>query len=49
MNRFKPFLTAVALVIAVSAGAQTLKMEPQVAGVTTYEASTAVNLIVVKP
>ena len=49
MNRFKPFLTAVALVIAVSAGAQTLKMEPQVAGVTTYEASTAVNLVVVKP
>ena len=49
MNRFKPFLTAVALVIAASAGAQTLKMEPQVAGVTTYEASTAVNLIVVKP
>ena len=49
MNRFKPFLTAVALVIAASAGAQTLKMEPQVAGVTTYEASTAVNLVVVKP
>ena len=49
MNRFKPFLTAVALVIAVSTGAQTLKMEPQVAGVTTYEASTAVNLVVVKP
>ncbi len=32
-----------------SAGAQTLKMEPQVVGVTTYEASTAVNLVVVKP
>ena len=32
-----------------SANAQTLKMEPQVVGVTTYEASTAVNLVVVKP
>lgn len=32
-----------------SAHAQTLKMETQVLGVTTYEASTAVNLVVVKP
>lgn len=38
-----------ALTVAVPAGAQTLKMEPQVVGVTTYEASTAVNLVVVKP
>ena len=37
------------MTIAAAAGAQTLKMEPQVAGVTTYEASTAVNLVVVKP
>lgn len=34
---------------AVSANAQTLKMETQVVGVTAYEASTAVNLVVVKP
>lgn len=34
---------------ALSAHAQTLKMETQVVGVTTYEASTAVNLVVVKP
>ena len=34
---------------ALSANAQTLKMTPQVVGVTTYEASTAVNLVVVKP
>ena len=34
---------------ALSVSAQTLKMEPQVVGVTTYEASTAVNLVVVKP
>ena len=33
----------------VSASAQTLKMEPSVVGVTTYEASTVVNLVVVKP
>ena len=32
-----------------STHAQTLKMETQVLGVTTYEASTAVNLVVVKP
>lgn len=37
------------MTIAAAAGAQTLKMEPQVVGVTTYEASTAVNLVVVKP
>ena len=37
------------MTIAASAAAQTLKMEPQVVGVTTYEASTAVNLVVVKP
>ena len=49
MKRYT-FIAAVAvLAAAVSANAQTLKMEPQVVGVTTYEASTAVNLVVVKP
>ena len=38
-----------AMTVAAAAGAQTLKMEHQVSGVTTYEASTAVNLVVVKP
>ena len=42
-------VAAAAFAAIVSAGAQTLKMEPQVVGVTTYEASTAVNLVVVKP
>lgn len=49
MKTLKPILAALAMTIAAAAGAQTLKMEPQVAGVTTYEASTAVNLVVVKP
>ena len=49
MNTLKPILAALAMTIAMTAGAQTLKMEPQVTGVTTYEASTAVNLVVVKP
>ena len=49
MNCMKPILAALALSLAAAAGAQPLKMEPQVAGVTTYEASTAVNLVVVKP
>lgn len=50
MNRIR-IITALAAVCAavLSANAQTLKMEPQVVGVTTYEASTAVNLVVVKP
>ena len=38
-----------AMTAAATAGAQTLKMTHQVSGVTTYEASTAVNLVVVKP
>ena len=38
-----------AMTVAAAAGAQTLKMEHQVSGVTTYEASTLVNLVVVKP
>ena len=49
MKTLKPILAALAMTIAMTAGAQTLKMEPQVTGVTTYEASTAVNLVVVKP
>ena len=49
MTRMKPVLAALALTAALSAGAQTLKMQPQVVGVTAYEASTAVNLVVVKP
>ena len=49
MNKFSLFLTAVAITAAATAGAQTLKMEPCRAGVTTYEATTAVNLVVVKP
>lgn len=49
MKYIQSFFVVLALTVAVSAGAQTLKMEPQVVGVTTYEASTAVNLVVVKP
>jgi Predicted peptidase len=49
MKTIKFALAALALTVAAAAGAQTLKMEPQVVGVTTYEASTAVNLVVVKP
>ncbi len=50
MNPFRIFAAAAAACMAVfTAQAQTLKMEPQVVGVTTYEASTAVNLVVVKP
>ena len=49
MKNLKSILAAMAMTAAVTAGAQTLKMEHQVSGVTTYEASTAVNLVVVKP
>ena len=50
MNKIRLFAGALAAFATVfSAGAQTLKMEPQVVGVTTYEASTAVNLVVVRP
>lgn len=37
------------MTVAAAAGAQTLKMEHQTSGITTYEASTLVNLVVVKP
>ena len=49
MKSIKTILAALALTIAAAASAQTLKMEPSVVGVTTYEASTAINLVVVKP
>ena len=49
MKTLKSILAAMAMTAAATAGAQTLKMEHQVSGVTTYEASTAVNLVVVKP
>ena len=49
MKHIPSIIVILALTAAVPAGAQTLKMEPQVVGVTTYEASTAVNLVVVKP
>ena len=49
MKHIPSIIVILALTAAVPAGAQTLKMEPRVVGVTTYEASTAVNLVVVKP
>ena len=49
MNKMKLFAALAACMAVLSAHAQTLKMEPQVVGVTTYEASTAINLVVVKP
>ena len=49
MNRISSLLVALAMTMAATTNAQTLKMQPQVVGVTTYEASTAVNLVVVKP
>ena len=49
MKTLKSILAAAAMMYALTAGAQTLKMEPQVAGVTAYEAYTVVNLVVVKP
>jgi len=49
MNKIRLIAALAACAAALSANAQTLKMEPQVAGVTTYEATTAVNLVVVKP
>lgn len=49
MKTLKPILIALAMTVATAAGAQTLKMEHQTSGITTYEASTLVNLVVVKP
>ncbi len=49
MNKITLLAALAACTAAFSANAQTLKMAPQVVGVTTYEANTAVNLVVVKP
>ena len=49
MKSIKLLLAAAALCAATSVDAQTLKMKNQVVRVTAYEASTAVNLVVVKP
>lgn len=50
MNSFKFLMTAAAIsAVSFAAEAQTLKMKNQVVRVTAYEASTAVNLVVVKP
>ena len=49
MKTLKSLLAAAAMTLAVTAGAQTLKMEHKTAGVTAYEAYTVVNLVVVKP
>ena len=49
MNPVKLILAAWAMTIAATAGAQTLKMTHQVVRITAYEASTSVNLVVVKP
>ena len=49
MNRIKPILAALAFAVAATAGAQTLKMTPQVVRIQAYESYTSVNLVVVKP
>ncbi len=49
MNNFKSILAGLALCMAATAGAQTLKMTHQVVRINAYEASTSVNLVVVKP
>ena len=49
MKSFKFILAALALTLAATASAQTLKMTHQVSRINAYEASTSVNLVVVKP
>ena len=49
MKTLKSILAALAVTIAATAGAQTLKMEPQVVEITTTEISAVVSLVVVKP
>jgi len=49
MKPYKSILAAMALTLAATAGAQTLRMTNQVVRITAYEASTSVNLVVVKP
>lgn len=49
MNILKTLLSVAALSAATIAGAQTLKMTNQAVRITAYEASTSVNLVIVKP
>jgi hypothetical protein len=49
MKTFKSIIAVLLMSAAVTAGAQTLKMKPQVVEVTTTEISTVVSLVVVKP
>ena len=49
MKTLKPFFAALAMTLAATMSAQTLKMQPQVVEVTTTEITAAVGLVVVKP
>lgn len=49
MNKIKTILAAVAMSVTANVSAQSLKMTNQVVRITAYEASTSVNLVVVKP
>ena len=49
MKAIKPILAAMAMTLAATVSAQTLKMQPQVVEVTTTEITEAVGLVVVKP
>ena len=49
MKTLRTFFAALAMMIAMTAGAQTLKMHPQVVEVTSSEISAVVSLVVVKP
>lgn len=49
MNILKTLLSVAALSAVTIAGAQTLKMTNQAVRITAYEASTSVNLVIVKP
>ena len=49
MKTLRTFFAALAMMIAMTVGAQTLKMHPQVVEVTSSEISAVVSLVVVKP
>ncbi len=49
MKTLRTFFAVLAMMIAMTAGAQTLKMHPQVVEVTSSEISAVVSLVVVKP
>lgn len=49
MKNIKSFLALAALTLTTAMSAQTLKMRHQAVRITAYEASTSVNLVVVKP